>query len=68
MGTGLNCTKTKLHVVTKLHEGTKLHECTKLHEAKFARITFLHGSKKIQKKIKRKKKNSKINPYSIVVS
>ena len=25
-GTGLNCTKTKMHEVTKLHEGTKLHK------------------------------------------
>ena len=25
-GTGLYCTKTKLHEVTKLHERTKLHE------------------------------------------
>ena len=24
MGTGLNCTKTKLHEVNKMHEGTKL--------------------------------------------
>ena len=74
MGTGLNCTKTKLHEVTKLHEGNKLHEnkiawsqiCTKpnlhedtiLHEGtklykngfaprvNFARVTFLHESKK----------------------
>ena len=68
-GTGLNCTKIKLHEVTKLHDGTKLHESTKLHEAKFARghkiarrnkiarrrfctkfnfarVTFLHESKK----------------------
>ena len=60
-GTGLNCTKIKLHEVTKLHEGTKLHESTKLHEGtklheddfeprvNFARVTFLHESKKIQK-------------------
>ena len=36
MGTGLNCTK------TKLHEGTKLHECTKLHEDDFAPRVNLH--------------------------
>ena len=63
MGTDLNCTKTKLHEVTKLYEGTKLREnkiarVHKLREAKFARITFLQGSKTIQKK---KLKNNLMN-------
>ena len=35
MGTGLNCTKIKLHEVTKLHEETKLHE------AKFERRNII---------------------------
>ena len=58
MGTGLNCTKTKLHAVTKLHEGTQLHEGIKLLEedfaprVNFAQVTFLHASKKIKKKNK----------------
>ena len=41
LGTGLNCTMTKLHECTKLHEGTKLHQGTKLHEGDFApRVNF----------------------------
>ena len=51
MGTGLNCTKIKLHEVTKLHEGTKLHE----DDIAF-RVTFLHDSKQIQKKNEQDKK------------
>ena len=54
MGTGLNSTKTKLHECTKpnLHNDTKLHEETKMHKngfaprVNFARVTFLHESKK----------------------
>ena len=57
LGTGLNCTKIKLHDVTKLHEakfaqghkaarGNKIARrrfCTKV---SFARVTFLHECKK----------------------
>ena len=50
MGTGLNCTKTKLHEVTKLHEGTKLHEAKFALRVNFARVTLLHENKKMQKK------------------
>ena len=58
MGTGQNCTKTKLHEGTKLHEDkitrryfrtkTNLHELKKLYEVNlasrvnFARVTILH--------------------------
>ena len=52
MGTGLNYTNTKLHEFTILHEGTQLHE------NKIAQVTFLHESKKIQKKIKIKQKKN----------
>ena len=42
-GTGLNCTKTNLHV------GTKLHEDDFAPRVNFARVTFLHESKKNRK-------------------
>ena len=53
MGTSLNCKKTKLHEVTKLHEN-KIARVPKT-----ARITFLHGSKKKQKKLKTEKKTKR---------
>ena len=75
MGTCLNCTKTKMHEVIKLHENKiarsqictkpKLHEGTKLHEddfaprVNFARVTFLHVSKKIKKNKKLTEKKLK---------
>ena len=71
MGTGQNCTKTKLHenkiarryfcIKTNLHEGTKLHEgqfCTK---GQFARLTFLHeNKKKLENKLIKKQKEKKV--------
>ena len=56
MGTGLNCTKIKLHEVIKLHEGTKLHEDDFAPRVNFSRVTFLLEIKNIQKKKKQKKK------------
>ena len=50
MGTGLNCTKTKMHEVTKLHECIKLHEYDFAPRVNFARVTFLQESKKKPKK------------------
>ena len=50
MGTSLNYTKTKLHKVTKLHEGTKLQEDNITPRVNFAQVTFLHKSKKTQKR------------------
>ena len=55
MGRGLNCTKTKLHVVTKLNVGTKFAQeqnCTreKMHDDNFVRVKFLQVSKKLKKK------------------
>ena len=51
-GTGLNCTKTKMHEVTKLHENKiarsqictkpKLHGGTKLHETILQQGSILH--------------------------
>ena len=46
MGTGQNCTKTKLHEGTNLHEGLILHEDTFAPRVNFARVTVLHESKK----------------------
>ena len=53
MGTGQNCTKTKLHKVTKLHEGTKLHEDKFARGDKTVRRHFCtddHISTKVKKK------------------
>ena len=65
IGTGLNCTKTKLHEVTKLHQakfawGKKLHEDDFALTVNFAQVTFLHESEKIQKKLRIKEKTDKI--------
>ena len=60
MGTGLNCTKTKLHEWTKMHVGTKLHEDDFAPRVNLTRVTILHESKKIQKKLKKKSKKIKI--------
>ena len=64
MGTGQNCTKTKLYEVTKLHKGTKLHEDKFAPRVNFAWVkishggSFLHDSKKktgkTEKKLKKK--------------
>ena len=55
MGTGLNCTKIKLHEVIKLHEGTKLHEDDFAPRVNFSRVTFLHESKKWRKNKQKQK-------------
>ena len=46
MGTGQNCTKTKLHEVTNLHEETKLHE-NKIARRYFCTKTNLHEGTKL---------------------
>ena len=65
MGTGQNCTKTKLHKVTKLHEGTKLHEDKFARGDKTVRRHFCtddHISTKVKKnkrQVNTKKKEKK---------
>ena len=76
MGTGKNCTKTKLHEGTKFHENkialrvnfARRYFCTKtnLHEenfapsVNFARVTTLHGGSILHKSKKNTKKDKLI--------
>ena len=49
----LNCTCAQNYTKPNLYEGTKLHEDDFAPRVNFARVTFLHKSKKIQKKKKK---------------
>ena len=59
MGTGLSCTSAQNCTKPNLHEGTKLHEDDFAPRVNFARVKFLHESKKIQKSKNSEKKNKK---------